>query len=250
MADNDIEAISHLVALKEGWSELRRLATATAYEAYLARSGSGVFERPTLDVDALWHCHILNTTSYERYCKQRFGRYVHHLACVAPEFVDALRARLGGTLPDFMPVVEEGDNKADCGDAGPQTISANCGAPADCAPDYRLADCGSKKKTKKKKKKKKTSKRKLAVSLADCGPRQPRPMPNPSPPGIALADCGTSKKGPRPVPPRPGIAFADYGASEQSSNGPDLRLADCGDAQRELPRPTPLPPTPNIAASA
>src|SRR5215813_13464826 len=35
----------------------------------------------SVEVDKLWHAHILNTKRYYDFCQQYLGRIVHHLPC-------------------------------------------------------------------------------------------------------------------------------------------------------------------------
>src|SRR4051794_25467902 len=105
MAHADVETLSHLAAIENDWSESERCQLVIEYEEYLGRASSGSTEAPSIRVDKLWHLHILNSLSYVNYCNERFGHYVHHIACVAPDIVSEMKRRIGRDLPSFMPVV-------------------------------------------------------------------------------------------------------------------------------------------------
>jgi hypothetical protein len=118
MVNQDIVAISHLIAIENDWSEGRRNLAVEEYEQYLALAAKGYAGSPPSDVDELWHRHILNTLSYVRYCDIRFGRYIHHVACLRRSVIEELRSRIG-TVPGFLSSAL----------AQPPTSLANCGSP-------------------------------------------------------------------------------------------------------------------------
>lgn len=51
---------------------------------YLDTAVSGVPTSPDPETDVAWHAFILRTREYTEYCRQRFGRYVHHEPDVEP----------------------------------------------------------------------------------------------------------------------------------------------------------------------
>ena len=154
MFEQDTIVISHLVALRQGWSEGVRSRAHLDYVRFLAAAADGGAGRPSLEADAIWHEHILHSESYVRYCDSHFGRYIHHAAQLPLELAPLLRARLGEPLPDFVRVApfEAGGGLANCGAPSPDepqppemTRLANCGAPDDPGPppEVRLANCGA-----------------------------------------------------------------------------------------------------------
>lgn len=117
MSSKGLDAISHLAAIQNEWSESERQAITAAYERYLEMAAAGRDGRPT--VDALWHLHMLHAVGYTLYCEARFGRYIHHISCVDSATYCELANRLGGEVPDFIRLLPEG------GSAG----LGQCGAP-------------------------------------------------------------------------------------------------------------------------
>lgn len=57
------------------------------YEAALADPGKRV--RPTLDVDEVWHLHILDTMRYGSDCNRLFGRFIHHVPSAVTRTCDS-----------------------------------------------------------------------------------------------------------------------------------------------------------------
>jgi hypothetical protein len=144
MFDEDAIAVSHLAAIKQGWSEAYRKSVLEQYVMYLDRAFDGSVDSPALDVDALWHEHMLHSTSYVRFCQARYGRYIHHEPRLDHETAATLAMRLGGRLPGFFNVPAGSPGKfANCGQPNhpppppPQqsqasqsaTEPANCGQP-------------------------------------------------------------------------------------------------------------------------
>lgn len=81
-----IDAIDlRMVALKlqdpeegKGWSSEYIQGVEREYRRYLYLLGVGVAAVPTLEVDAMWHQHILDTRAYAQDCQRVFGRFMHH----------------------------------------------------------------------------------------------------------------------------------------------------------------------------
>jgi len=80
-----LEEVSILTAKIEGWNDKIRLAVLDDYISFLDDCASGVSRKPTQAVDKLWHRHILNTQLYLSFTHQRYGKYIHHIACVPDE---------------------------------------------------------------------------------------------------------------------------------------------------------------------
>jgi len=40
---------------------------------------------PPEPVDKAWHAFVLHTRDYEAYCRERFGRVIHHQPAEAPD---------------------------------------------------------------------------------------------------------------------------------------------------------------------
>jgi hypothetical protein len=162
MCDDDAVAISHLAAIKQGWSEPYRRSVLEQYIGYMDKAAEGLVDSPMLDVDALWHEHLLHSTSYVRFCQARYGRYIHHEPRLDDDLAAILAARLGGHLPGFLSArtaqgtlgvancgQPNGPDPPDPGRGVSQTVSelANCGnpQPQEPVPPPRLfarANCG------------------------------------------------------------------------------------------------------------
>jgi hypothetical protein len=70
-------------ALRNGgrlWSESRSLAAIREYRQFLSLMlwCPGISLIPSLDIDEVWHGHILSTKQYEDDCQQVFGGFRHH----------------------------------------------------------------------------------------------------------------------------------------------------------------------------
>lgn len=84
----NLDEISLIVAARNEWSEDIRLRALRQYTEYLDDIAAGTSRRPTVMVDLLWHEHILNTHLYTDYTFEKYGKYIHHVACVPSEFWD------------------------------------------------------------------------------------------------------------------------------------------------------------------
>jgi hypothetical protein len=64
----------------KGWSKQKADGVEVAYKRYLFLFATREDIRvvPTLDIDALWHQHILDTRAYFSDCDTVFGTYMHH----------------------------------------------------------------------------------------------------------------------------------------------------------------------------
>jgi len=149
---DDAEAMSHLVAIRRGWDDQRRVQALADYRAFLSKAAARTAgsARPSLDVDELWHAHILSTRSYSDYCLSRFGRYIHHQSGLHAGEREALSLRLDGELPAVLAraAAAADSYRAPDAEGGAPLRSADCGAedpaPEEPEPPHiaRLANCG------------------------------------------------------------------------------------------------------------
>jgi hypothetical protein len=112
---------------------------------------------PSENVDRAWHAFILNTRDYERYCRDRFGHFVHHDPTGSPDPDAYARAyervaeRHGQLDPAIWPVPlvagavaasgeddDEHDGRARCSGTGG---GGACGAGGDGAHDTGGGGC-------------------------------------------------------------------------------------------------------------
>ncbi len=64
--------------LGEGWSAEKADKEIAKYRNFLKLVSTGMACCPTMDVDMVWHTHILDTESYAADCQRAFGRFIHH----------------------------------------------------------------------------------------------------------------------------------------------------------------------------
>lgn len=136
----NLEEVSHLVAIKKGWSEEQRQQTLNEYHKYMAAAATkddvrNELLRPSRQVDDLWHEHILNTRLYVDYCMDNFGFYIHHISCIPKDYKNQLSIRIDRQIPDTnlgeldsIPMADCGTDKPEPGLYSPQL--ADCGAPS------------------------------------------------------------------------------------------------------------------------
>lgn len=80
----DLSLIKKKVAQKQGWSEDYADKVEVDYRAFLAKGEKGG-NRPTVDVDEMWHTHILDTKKYAADCQRMFGGFLHHIPSYAAD---------------------------------------------------------------------------------------------------------------------------------------------------------------------
>jgi hypothetical protein len=61
------------------WSADKVKKIEEKYKNFLRLIATGMTAVPTLDVDELWHLHILDTKAYAADCKRCFGKFIHHM---------------------------------------------------------------------------------------------------------------------------------------------------------------------------
>lgn len=76
------------------WSEDYACQVAELYRSYLWLCKRYPVEQiiPNMDIDWMWHLHILDTKKYARDCETIFGRFLHH--CPQSEGSDGARVNL------------------------------------------------------------------------------------------------------------------------------------------------------------
>jgi hypothetical protein len=88
---------------------------------------------PSQRLDEIWHAFVLHTRAYEKYCRERLGRVVHHNPTDGPESDLYVRTRetalrtFGALDPEFWPM-----NAA---------LAADCNGS--CSGDSYCSDCSS-----------------------------------------------------------------------------------------------------------
>jgi hypothetical protein len=67
------------------WSAKKTAEVEKKYKNFLKLIAGGGTHVPTVQIDAMWHEHILRTRQYALDCKNCFGRFVHHNPDISPE---------------------------------------------------------------------------------------------------------------------------------------------------------------------
>lgn len=81
IADLDLEKVTKRLVNAEGWKPKRAQEAVTQYRNYLwliKKYGAEQPLPPSLDIDEVWHAHVLHTREYHVDCEKIFGRYLHH----------------------------------------------------------------------------------------------------------------------------------------------------------------------------
>jgi len=76
----DLTPIKYKLVKEQNWTLDRAELVEAQYKAFLFLLGNkeGRFFIPTLDIDEMWHTHILDTRKYMDDCATLFGEYIHH----------------------------------------------------------------------------------------------------------------------------------------------------------------------------
>jgi len=77
----DLTPIVHRLITVSKWSKKQAIEACQQYKNYLylvKKYGEQYTLPPSIDVDEVWHAHILHTEEYLAFCKQVFGGFLHH----------------------------------------------------------------------------------------------------------------------------------------------------------------------------
>lgn len=76
----DLVPVKYKLVKEKGWSLQRVTIVEPQYKAFLYLIGTKHDQMfvPTLDIDEMWHGHILDTRKYMADCAEHFGEYIHH----------------------------------------------------------------------------------------------------------------------------------------------------------------------------
>ena len=76
----DLTPVKYKLVKEQDWTLERAELVEAQYKAFLFLLGTkdGRFFVPTLDIDEMWHTHILDTRKYMDDCASLFGEYIHH----------------------------------------------------------------------------------------------------------------------------------------------------------------------------
>ncbi len=77
---NFLPIVNRLIKEK-GWLKEEALEIIELYKRFLfleKKYGDRFQLAPTIEIDQVWHAHILYTKEYHHQCLQLFGKYIHH----------------------------------------------------------------------------------------------------------------------------------------------------------------------------
>jgi|GEM_PF-1353136 len=145
----DLEPVKFKLVKEKGWSLQDVDRVAKLYKGFLLLHAvdPGGVHVPTVEIDEMWHAHILDTYKYMEDCQRIFGHYLHHFPYLglrgeedkadADEKFAATRARFT-TLTGLDILARGADlDAADCGGAscgGSSCSSSSCGGSGDDCP--------------------------------------------------------------------------------------------------------------------
>jgi hypothetical protein len=125
----------------EGWSQEKTNAVEKEYRRFLCLMKLYPDEdsAPTMDVDAFWHYHILDTMKYAADCEKVFGYFLHHYPYVGMHGEDDEQLRIDSgermrtlyeaTFGDAYPGTEKTPISATAYCAGPRDKTSYCAGP-------------------------------------------------------------------------------------------------------------------------
>lgn len=77
----DLNSTINRLTTVHHWKEAWALKAVEQYRHYLflkIKYGKTHALPPSLDIDEVWHAHILHTEEYTEFCQQAFGFFLHH----------------------------------------------------------------------------------------------------------------------------------------------------------------------------
>lgn len=92
----DLTPVKFKLIKEKGWDIERANRVEPQYKAFLFLMGTKSSQMfvPTLDIDEMWHAHILDTRKYMADCAVNFGEYIHHYPYLGlKDGEDEVRAR-------------------------------------------------------------------------------------------------------------------------------------------------------------
>jgi hypothetical protein len=77
----DLSAVIERLVHIDKWPRKQALAACQQYRNYLflkKKYEDSYDLPPSVDIDEVWHAHILHSEEYIEFCQQTFGHYLHH----------------------------------------------------------------------------------------------------------------------------------------------------------------------------
>lgn len=159
----DLEPIKFKLIKEEGWNLARCERVELCYKGFLKLIllCPDEISVPSIDIDEMWHTHILDTRKYMTDCHAIFGEYIHHYPYLGLKdeadaaelekrfaetrqryeallgfdiFADSLMADCGGGCG--------GSCGSSCGGGSSCSSSSSCGTSSSCGSD-KGASCGT-----------------------------------------------------------------------------------------------------------
>ena len=91
---------------------------------------------PTLEIDAVWHQHILDTKKYAEDCQRLFGRFIHHFPYFGQRG-ESDRENLYLAFAETQALFQERFGAGALAEANPAAEKNKLPQPADCEPPNR-----------------------------------------------------------------------------------------------------------------
>lgn len=134
----DLEPTKFKLVKDNGWSVERADAVETQYKGFLALAKlfPDDMHVPTVDIDEMWHTHILDTRKYMADCFAIFGSYLHHypyLGLLGAEDKAEAEALFAVTKTRFSDMGVSLGAALDASDCGGGCSSSSCGSSSSCS---------------------------------------------------------------------------------------------------------------------
>lgn len=101
----NLELVRYRLVTKLKWSEERADKAIPEYLRFLhllSVSKNGVSMAPSMEVDEVWHAHILHTALYAKHCQEIAGRFIHHSPSAPTEEPSKGRQSYATTLVKYV----------------------------------------------------------------------------------------------------------------------------------------------------
>lgn len=123
---DDLDAVKYRLVSKMKWSHERVNAAIPEYIRFLfllANAEKGTSMAPSIEVDEVWHAHILHTALYANHCQQIAGRFIHHSPSAPSESKETGRSAYRTTLLKYAETFKHDPP----GNVWPSLCEAECG---------------------------------------------------------------------------------------------------------------------------
>lgn len=100
-----LDLVRYRLITKLQWSEERADKAIPEYLRFLhllSMSKKGISLAPSIEVDEVWHAHILHTALYAKHCQEIAGRFIHHSPSAPTEEKSKGRQSYATTLEKYV----------------------------------------------------------------------------------------------------------------------------------------------------